>query len=104
MIRTNSALRSTVAIAAMICGAAQLATVLMTDFPGGVADIISFRTHGKIDMGLAAATATMPNLLGFDDHSESKYVRMMALNITAITGLTDFEGQRRARRRSKWAA
>jgi hypothetical protein len=87
-------------ISAMICGGAELANTLMTDFPGGVADVISFPTHGKIDMGLAATASALPNFIGFDNEDEAKWFRIMGLNITAVGAMTDFsQGGRRVRRR-----
>ena len=87
-------------ISALICGGAELATTLMTDFPGGVADVISFPTHGKIDMGLAATASALPNFMGFDDEDEAKWFRIMGLNITAVGSMTDFHQERgRVRRR-----
>ncbi|SRR5690242_15487731 len=87
------------AIAALICGGSELATTLLTDFPGGVAKVISFPTHGKIDMGLAATAASMPSFMGFDDDPEAKWLRIMGLNVTAVTAMTDFEQLRREPRR-----
>ena len=87
------------AIAALICGGSELATTLLTDFPGGVAKVISFPTHGKIDMGLAATAASMPSFMGFDDDPEAKWLRIMGLNVTAVTAMTDFEQFRREPRR-----
>ncbi len=87
------------AISALLSGLAETGTVLLTNFPGGVVRVIDFPTHGKIDMGLGAATFTMPNLLGFDDEPEAKFFRMMGLNVTAVTGLTDFEGKQPELRR-----
>ena len=53
------------AIAALLCGGASLAVNLATDYPGGVVKLLPFRKHEKIDRGLSALTATMPQLLGF---------------------------------------
>lgn len=75
-------------ISAMICGAAELATSLITDYPGGVADVISLATHLKIDMGLAATASALPNFMGFDDEAEAKWFRIQALNITGVTAMT----------------
>jgi len=77
-------------IAAIACGAAVAANSLITDYPGGVTDAISFETHGEIDAALAGLTATLPNLLGFADEPEAKYFRGIAVAETAVTGLTDF--------------
>lgn len=87
------------AISAFICGGSELATTLMTDFPGGVTPLISFPTHGKIDMGLAAACMAMPNFMGFGDEAEAKWLRFLGINITVVTGLTDFNSLQRERRR-----
>ena len=51
------------ALGALICAGAELAVSMMTDYPGGLRKVISFRTHGEIDLGLAAMTATMPEIL-----------------------------------------
>src|SRR5437764_15412704 len=55
------------AVAALICGGAELAVALLTNYPGGVKKAISFHTHGEVDLGLAAMTATMPEFLAFKD-------------------------------------
>jgi len=36
------------ALAALICGGAELALALLTNYPGGVKKAISFHTHGEI--------------------------------------------------------
>ena len=58
--------------------------------PGGITDVISFPAHGKIDMGLAAMTATLPEFMEFSDEKEMGFFRVQALLITANAGLTDF--------------
>ena len=93
------------ALAALICGGAELAVSLMTDYPGGVRKVISFRTHGEIDLGLAAMTATMPEFLAFKDDSEKNFFLAQGALMTAATELTQFpkkaqraeKGMRRAR-------
>ena len=91
-------------ISALICAGAELGTVLMTDFPGGVAKVISFPTHGKIDMGLAATASAMPSFMGFDDASDAKWFRIQGLNITGVTAMTDFEQHQRSRARLRRTA
>ncbi|HET9695334.1 MAG TPA: hypothetical protein VFP40_00625 [Terriglobales bacterium] len=86
------------AIGAIICAGAEATNTMLTDFPGGVAKVISFRTHGKIDMGLAAICSAIPNFFGFDEDAEAKFFRVMGLNITAVGALTDFSEPRAARR------
>ena len=78
------------AISAIICGAAETVTSLLTDYPGGVADMISFPSHGKIDVGLAAMTAALPEFMDFSDERENALFRNQALVKTIATGLTDF--------------
>ena len=86
------------AISAMICGAAELATSLITDYPGGVADVISLPTHLKIDMGLGATATALPNFMGFDGEAEAKWFRIQGLNITGVTAMTQpFEMPERRR-------
>lgn len=90
-------------IGALICGGAELATTLMTDYPGGIADLISFPTHLKIDMGLAATATALPNFLDFDDEDEAKWFRLMGLNMTAAGAMTN-PGERRQPARRRRAA
>ena len=78
------------AIGSFICGGAALTNSLLTDYPGGVADVISFETHGKIDVGLAAATALMPRLLGFSSEGPAWFFRAQSGAETVVVGLTDF--------------
>jgi hypothetical protein len=79
------------ALAAFVCGGATAAVSMLTDYPGGVKRVISYRTHGRIDAGLAGLTAAMPNFMAFNDEEEAKYFRTMALAETVVTGLTDYE-------------
>ena len=95
------------AIASWICGGNELTTALLTDYPGGVAKVINFPTHGKIDAGFAGVVASMPNLMGFSDRGVSSLFRAQGLAMAAVTGLTDFEGKGenpRSRRRFRRVA
>ena len=80
------------ALASLICGGSELLTSVLTDYPGGVTKAISFPLHGRIDAGLATMVGTMPNFLGFDDTAQSRFFRLQAIGIAAVTGLTDFTG------------
>ena len=86
------------AMGAFLCGGAELALSLLTDYPGGVARIIPFPAHGKMDVGLAAVTATMPELLSFREGREFFLVQAGA--ITASTNMTRFRVGKRLVRRS----
>ncbi len=92
------------AIGSIVCGAIEANTAMMTDYPGGVARLISFQTHGKIDSGFAGMVGLLPSLLGFSDEKESWFFRGQAMGLAAVTGMTDFEyyeenGRRRRRER-----
>ena len=78
------------ALGALICAGAELAVSLLTDYRGGVKKVISFRTHGEIDLGLAAMTATMPEFLAFQKDPERKFFLAQGVLITAARELTQF--------------
>ena len=78
------------AVASLICGAAQLAVGLLTDYPGGISRIISFRTHRDIDLGLAAMAATMPEFLAFKDEPEKKFFLAQGALLSGIAEVTQF--------------
>ena len=78
------------ALGAMLCGAMEAGTAMMTDYPGGVTPALSFETHGRIDAGLAGFVATLPNLLLFGGEPEAMFFRGQGVAIAAVTGLTDF--------------
>lgn len=80
------------AISSLVCGGAEVVTALLTDYPGGVTDAISFETHGRIDFGMSGLISSMPNLMRFSDENESTFFRMQGLSMAAVTGLTDFTG------------
>ena len=90
------------AVAALVCGAAQLAVNLLTNYPGGIKKVISFRTHHDIDLGLAAMSATMPEFLAFNDESEKKFFLTQGAVITAIAEVTQLpEKPQRAEKGSR---
>ena len=86
------------AMASLVCGGAELAIVLLTDYPGGVKKVISFRTHRELDYGLAALVAAMPESLAFDDDDGKKFFRMQGALITLLGELTQTSPTRSARR------
>lgn len=87
------------AIASFACGAAETAVAMLTDYPGGVARLISFETHGKIDAGTSGAVAMIPSLLGFSDQKKAIFFRAQGVGMAATTGMTDFESYPRSYRR-----
>ena len=92
------------ALAAMISGELIGSLIFLTDCPGGVWKKISFETHGKIDPGVSALVASMPNMLGFSDEKQSKLFQTMGIGLAAVRSLTAFdEGSSNAETRMKAA-
>jgi hypothetical protein len=79
------------AISSIILGVAETAIPMITDFPGGVAPLISMETHLKLDAGLSAVTATMPNLMGFTDGWPATFFRLHGTAMAAVGGMTQPE-------------
>ena len=80
------------AISCLICGAAETIVPLLTNYPGGVIDELSFETHGAIDFGIAPMVASLPDMMRFADEPEARFFRVKGLALAAVTGLTDFTG------------
>lgn len=83
------------AVASLICGGVVAANVVLTDYPGGALDVLSYRTHGRVDGGLAGITAAMPRLMGFSGESEARVFGALALAETVVSGMTDFKHYQR---------
>jgi hypothetical protein len=79
------------ALGALVCGGADLTLSLLTDYPGGVTDVISFPTHCKIDVGLAAMVAEMPRFMKFEDDKQKTFFTVQGGGIIAAANLTDFD-------------
>jgi hypothetical protein len=84
--------------AAFALGASILANALMTDYPLGVFRRYSFRVHGALDYGIAAASTSMPRLLGIEDMPEARYFKLQGTGEWLIAGLTDYNETTGARR------
>jgi len=82
------------AVASLLCGGAQLAVSMLTDYPGGVRRSIKFSTRRKLDLGLAAMTAAMPEFLNFEDEPQRKFFTAQGIIITAANELTKFPEMR----------
>lgn len=80
------------AVSSLICGAAETITAMLTDYPGGVTDAISFETHGSIDFGMSGLVASLPDMMRFSNGSESRFFRVQGIALAVVTGLTDFTG------------
>jgi hypothetical protein len=92
------------AVASLLCGGAQLGVSMLTDYPGGVRRAIRFSTRRRLDLGLAAMTVAMPELLNFQDEPQRKFFTTQGAVITVANELTQFpratddewKGRRRA--------
>lgn len=80
------------AISCLVCGGAETMTALLTDYPGGVVDALSFETHGRIDFGMSGLISSMPSVMRFSDESESSFFHLQGVAMAVVTGLTDFTG------------
>lgn len=78
------------AAASLACGAAKLALIAATDYPGldGSAKLVNFRTHGRLELGLAGVIASMPRLLSLEEGGE--FFSGAATAMTVLHNLTDF--------------
>jgi hypothetical protein len=94
------------AVGSLLCGGAELAVNLLTDYPGGRVPFLSFETHGKLEVSLAAMAATMPELMAFPDDAEKNFFLAQSGVITIAANLTDFRrpGPELARNRKRGAA
>ncbi len=90
-------------ISAIIVAGAELALNLMTDYPGGVAEVIDLPTHIKIDYGMSGLVGSMPNLMGFTDEWQSWFFRSQGMAIAATASLTE-TGTRFDTKRARRAA
>ena len=78
-------------IASYLCADLIGTLIFLTDCPGGVWKKISFETHGKIDPGVSALVASLPDMLGFGKESEARLFQGMGIGIAAVGSLTDFD-------------
>jgi len=78
------------AVASLLCGGAQLGVSMLTDYPGGVLGAIRFPTRRKLDLGLAAMTAAMPECFNFEDEPLRKFFTTQGVLMTVANELTRF--------------
>jgi len=78
------------AAASLLCGGAQLGVCLLTDYAGGDRKPIKFSTRRKLDLGLAAMTAAMPEFLNFKNEPERNFFIAQGVLITVTNELTRF--------------
>jgi len=79
------------AVGSLLCGGMVAANALLTDYPGGVFDVVDYQTHAKVDAALAGLAAATPRLLGFSGEPEARFFNVEALAQTVAATLTDFD-------------
>jgi hypothetical protein len=68
-----------------------LLSSLMTDYPGGIAGGMSFKTHGIVDVMQAGMLAAGPSLLGFAGTHEARLFYGQAALELAVVSATDWD-------------
>ena len=63
---------------------------MLTDYPGGIFPVLSFRAHGQADLALTALAAAGPAMLGFADDPAARMFYGAAGLETAIVSSTDW--------------
>ncbi len=92
------------ALAAYLCADVIGMVAFLTDMPGGVWKKISFETHGRIDPGISALAALLPEIMAFKDEKEAKLFQYMGVGLAVVGGMTDYEqGSRNRETRLKAA-
>ncbi len=86
------------ALGSLLCGASTLGLALLTSYPGRRKRALSFPMHGRLETGLSAMIATMPEFLRFEDKREKKHFLITAGILTVLSNLTEFKSHRRLRR------
>jgi hypothetical protein len=87
------------AVGALALGAGVLGNALMTDYPLGVFRVYSFKVHGLLDYGVAAASGLMPKITHTRPRrAEAKYFKIQGAGETGIAAITNYDdhtGERR---------
>lgn len=76
---------------AMINGAMVLGMSMLTDYPGGVYPVISFKGHRTGDIIQAALSAVGPALFGFAGDREAQFFYGQALSEAGVIAATDWD-------------
>jgi hypothetical protein len=92
------------AVSSLLCGGAQLGVSLLTDYPGGARPAIPFSTRRKLDLGLAAMTAAMPEFMNFEGEPEQKFFTAQGVLMTVANELTQFPRANENKRERHFAA
>ena len=77
--------------AATALGASVLFNALMTDYDYGVFRVWSFKTHGALDYGVAAASSAFPKLLDLDEPAAIAFFYAQGGGETLTAGVSDYD-------------
>lgn len=77
---------------AFVNGAMVLGMSLLTNYPGGVFRILSFRAHRTGDIVQAALAGLGPMLMGFGHDREANYFYGQAVSEAGVIAATDWDG------------
>jgi hypothetical protein len=75
---------------AFLNGATILGMSLLTDYPGGVFRVLSFRAHRAGDIAQAALAGVGPVLFGFANHPDARYFYGQAASEAGVIAATDW--------------
>jgi hypothetical protein len=76
---------------AFVNGGMVLGMSLLTDYPGGVLRILSFRAHRTGDIAQAALAGLGPILFGFGTDPEARYFYGQAVSEAGVIAATDWD-------------
>ena len=85
----------TAALASLLCGGSLLGLTELTSYPHRGKRLISFPTHEKLELAIAALAATLPDFLELSDPRARRYLRTKAGILTLISNLTRYAPPRR---------
>lgn len=89
-------------VSALLCGAGVMLNTLFTDYPGGLVRAVNFETHGRIDVGLAGISATIPRMMGFAEDPQARFFEATAVVETLAAGFTDYHPEA-GKKEPSWA-
>ncbi len=78
------------ALGALFCGGAKLAVSALTDYDDDRSNLVNLPLHGKLDIGVAAMSAAMPELMSFSKSRARKFFIAQAIGMTALANVTSF--------------
>lgn len=81
------------ALGAAMLGADVLLNTLMTDYEYGVFRVWNFKVHGILDYSVAATSAALPAMMGFNDTPEADFFYIQGAVETMTAGITDYDDE-----------